>query len=169
MMTSVSRGLVVLSCVVAVLSGAMAHAGVRPMPEATVNVALSSNTKQVERNILTSINAQRNANGLRKLQLNAKLSRAAQKHADDMTRRGYFSHTAPDGTRPLARVTKVGYKGCLVAENLSYSWKSVDLAMADWMRSSGHRSNVLHPQFKEVGIGIGPNNLFVTVFATPCR
>ncbi|GAA3853284.1 CAP domain-containing protein [Celeribacter arenosi] len=143
------------------------QAGVRALPEATVQIAVS-NKSQAGKDVSDLINAYRKSKGLSPLNLNAKLSKAAQKHADDMIRRGYFAHVSPSGSKPLARVRKAGYKGCLVAENLSYSWKTVDIAVAEWMKSSGHRTNIMHPRFRDVGVGIGPNNLIVAVFAKPC-
>lgn len=156
-----------LLCVVAT-TGAGFAVDSRPLPRATVSISVAGQKTVLTKELVASLNAQRKAKGLRSLTLNKRLSRAAQRHVDDMIRRGYFSHTSPDGTRPLARVTKTGYKACLVAENLSYSWPTVNKATADWMGSSGHRANILNRSMKEVGIGIGPNNLFVAVFAKPC-
>lgn len=143
-------------------------AEIRPLPRATVHIAVS-NPQATAHELLTAMNAERRAHGLRKLHLDKALSRAAQAHVDDMIRRNYFGHATPEGVMPMKRAAKAGYKGCMVAENLSYSWKTVDLAMAGWMQSQGHRANMLNGEMKDVGIGIGPNNLFVAVFAKPCR
>lgn len=154
----------------AVLAGLIAaplKAGVRPLPKATVQVSVA-NPATAARDLGALINGARKSAGLPALPLNAKLSKAAQRHVDDMIRRGYFAHQAPDGSTPLKRTQKAGYKGCLVAENLSYSWKSLDIGVTEWMRSPGHRANMLNPAFREMGVGVGPNNLLVAVFATPC-
>ncbi|SFK07400.1 CAP domain-containing protein [Celeribacter neptunius] len=149
-------------------AGASEARDLRPLPKATVSIPVS-NPQATARDLLSAMNAERRAQGLRKLRLNSALSKAAQAHVDDMIRRNYFAHIAPNGSRPIHRANAAGYKGCMVAENLSYSWKTIDLAMAGWMQSSGHRANLLNREMKDVGIGIGPNNLFVAVFAKPCR
>lgn len=154
-------------CVMATAGAAFA-VDLRPLPKATVSISVAGQKTALTKELVASLNAQRKAKGLRPLTLDKRLSRAAQHHVDDMIRRDYFGHVAPDGSRPLLRTLKTGYKACLVAENLSYSWPSVHKAMEDWMRSNGHRANILNRNMKEVGIGVGPNNLFVAVFAKPC-
>ncbi|WP_417262772.1 CAP domain-containing protein [Celeribacter sp.] len=165
---TILRALMMMTLAVGGGAGAAHAADVRPLPKATVSVAVS-NSQTTTQDLLTAMNAERRAKGLRKLRLDPALSKAAQAHVNDMMRRQYFAHISPEGARPIHRAAKQGYKGCLVAENLSYSWKSVDLAMAGWMRSDGHRANLLNRDMRDVGIGIGPNNLFVAVFAKPCR
>lgn len=165
---SVARYLAAGAIALGILAGSAQAIELRPLPKATVQISVQGKQSQLQKQLVTAINQQRKAAGLKTLKMNSKLSRTAQAHADDMIRRGYFGHVAPNGSKPLARTQKAGYKGCLVAENLSYSWKTVDQAMAGWMKSSGHRYNMLHRDMREVGIGVGPNNLFVAVFAKPC-
>ncbi|WP_074641072.1 CAP domain-containing protein [Celeribacter baekdonensis] len=167
-MMSIIRGLIVFAIAVGGLGG-MAHAAdVRPMPKATVTIAVEQ-PKETARALIAAINAQRRAHGLAKLKVNTALTHAAQAHADDLTRRNYFGHTSPEGLGPRERVLQAGYQSCLAGETLSYSWKTVEQAMAGWMTSDGHRRIVLNTQVKDIGIGIGPNNLFVAVFAKGCR
>jgi uncharacterized protein YkwD len=80
-----------------------------------------------------------------------------------MVRRQFFDHVSPGGSTLLGRVRSAGYRtgrsGWMVGENLA--WGSGPLAtpraaVRAWMRSSGHRHNVLNPRFTEVGIGIAP-------------
>ena len=41
-----------------------------------------------------------------------------------------------------------------VGENIAKGQLTAGQAMNDWMNSKGHRANILHPQFVEIGIGL---------------
>lgn len=107
------------------------------------------------------LNVQRRAHGLAPLRHNAGLALAGQRHARDMVQRRYFSHVSRGGTRFSTRIKRTGYlRGAgraLLGENLA--WGSGRLAtprqiVRTWMRSPGHRANILKPAFREVGIGV---------------
>ena len=107
------------------------------------------------------VNRQRARRGLRKLRLNARLSKAAHQHTVDMVRRNYFSHTSRSGGNIVDRLTRTGYmrgaRSWTVGENLA--WGSGTKSpprdiVAAWMNSPGHRSNILQRRFREIGIGV---------------
>jgi len=104
------------------------------------------------------------------LRINAKLSAAAQKHAEWMASTGRFSHTGQGRSRPSNRVDNEGYKWSRVGENIAMGQGSIGSVMEDWMDSSGHRANILG-NYTEVGFGIVKNSqgqiIWVAVFATP--
>ncbi|MBI2609986.1 hypothetical protein HYW53_02310 [Candidatus Giovannonibacteria bacterium] len=86
------------------------------------------------------------------LQTNSLLEKAAKLKAEDMAKRGYFSHVAPDGKSPWHFFDEVGYLYQGAGENLAVNFfDSSDVARA-WMNSTGHRANILNKQFKEIGI-----------------
>lgn len=58
-----------------------------------------------------------------------------------------FSHTRPDGTQWNTAGT-AWYNG----ENLAYGLTTSESVMAAWMSSSGHKTNILRPQFMSVGV-----------------
>ncbi|MBK5947314.1 hypothetical protein CCR83_12895 [Rhodobacter veldkampii DSM 11550] len=123
--------------------------------------------------MLARVNAERRAQGLRPLQLDAKLTRAAQGHACDMATKGFFDHHGSDGKTPKTRVKRAGYRTCLTAENISFGWRSVDQVMQDLMQSPKHRANILRGSVQEIGIGYVPRTgnqgpWWVQVFANPC-
>ena len=67
-----------------------------------------------------------------------------------------------------------GYKFSTAGENIAYSeGKGFELAeiMKGWMDSEGHRKNILHKNYVEIGLGIGTNEkgetYYTQVFATP--
>jgi len=119
------------------------------------------------------VNQQRAAKGLPKLSTDERLTQAAQAHACDMARKGYFSHRGANGSTTMSRVKKLGYRACLSAENISYGWPDTGRAMQDLMQSSGHRANILRKQARAIGIGVVPKQgkagpWYVQVFAAPC-
>lgn len=129
---------------------------------------------EVTRAMIQMVNAERKRAGLPALGHDRKLDKAAQAHACDMARRGFFSHNGSGGTTPKTRVKKVGYKTCLTAENISFGWRSAEQVMQDLMQSKGHRDNILRRNVGEIGIGYVPRTgnqgpWWVQVFAKPCR
>lgn len=102
------------------------------------------------------------------------LDTAAQMKADDMAVGSYYAHVSPDGKTPLYWLQAVGYRYLNAGENLVIDRTSAEQAVSAWMQSYDHRSNILRPQFTEIGIGVaegeykGMSTLYVVqIFATP--
>ena len=144
----------------ALVAAAPAHAApsacqsshLRPSPQ---------NLGQVEQATLCLLNRERASRGLPRLRDNGRLARAAAKHSKDMVRRDFFSHSSPGGSSPAARIKDAGYlrgaRGWSVGENIA--WGTGHLAspqetVESWMNSAGHKANILHRAFKEIGIGV---------------
>jgi len=121
--------------------------------------------------VLNSLtNQDRAENNVALLAQNALLDKAAQLKAEDMARRGYFSHTTPEGKTPWYFLDQVGYKYSAAGENLAVNFfESKDVADA-WMSSPPHRANIIRKDFTEIGIGVasgiyrGRNTVFVVQF-----
>jgi uncharacterized protein YkwD len=137
----------------------------------------------LERRIHDLINKERTARKLKALQFDERLSSIARAHSADMARRKFFSHVNPDGRDPTARGELAGYR-CKkdfgsyftegLAENLyqgnlfssvrtrgtvkTYTWNSLDdlasQSVAGWMKSKGHRENILEKTCDKTGIGV---------------
>ena len=119
------------------------------------------NVRQVERSVLCLVNAERTRRGLPRLRDNRRLDRAAAKHSKDMVRRDFFSHTSPGGASPSTRVKGSGYldgaRGFSVGENIAWgtgSYATPQSIVRSWMKSPGHKANILHRAFKEIGVGV---------------
>jgi uncharacterized protein YkwD len=82
------------------------------------------------------------------------LGRAAQHHADDMARRGYFDHRAPDGSTPGDRVRRAGYQPRLTGENIAFGAESAEEVVRGWLESTGHCENIMDARFAQIGIGL---------------
>ena len=120
-----------------------------------INKILASLTQEL---IVKEVNPIREESGFLKLQINEKLSAAAQLKAEDMIKRGYFSHTGPNGERPWSWLEKVDYKYAAAGENLAIDCSNPKVLIDAWLKSPLHRKNILNGYFSDIGIGIAKGN-----------
>lgn len=104
--------------------------------------------------IITLTNQERTSRGLTALQENSQLNQSASLKADHMFAHDYWAHFAPDGTSPWYFYGQVGYKYAWAGENLARDFSTSAGVVAGWMASTGHRDNMLNPNFTDIGIGI---------------
>jgi len=115
------------------------------------------------------LNEYRASQGLGPVLLSDNLSLAAERHASDMAKYGFFSHTSlksdwfPVGATFGERALLCGYVSGAAAENIAGGQPTAGEVMAAWKGSSGHNANLLRSQAKVVGIG------FVTLDGSPCH
>jgi uncharacterized protein YkwD len=91
------------------------------------------------------------------LTLNPALERAALAHAKDMANHSLFEHRGSDGSQPADRVTRSGYKWRTVGENIAAGAADIDTVVQGWIDSPGHCTNIMGPQYKEMGIAFFVN------------
>jgi uncharacterized protein YkwD len=110
---------------------------------------------------LCVLNGVRRDHGLRRLSVSRRLQRAALRHSRDMVRRRYFAHDSLSGASFVDRIRRAGYlsgaRRWMVAENLAWGagTRASPAAIVDaWMRSRGHRRNILTARYREIGIGV---------------
>ena len=109
-----------------------------------------------ERSVLAEMNRARLGNGLRPLEVGARLQLAARAHSADMLRRDYFDH-GPF----LSRILGFGAAGPAFGENLAWGTGTRARApaiVAAWLASPGHRENLLRPGFRRVGVAAPTGN-----------
>jgi len=112
---------------------------------------------ELERRTFEAVNEVRSAHGLATLRLDPALTDTARSHCHDMVRRGYFDHTAPDGTGVADRVRRRGLDYRRVGENLHRNAGHEDpvaVAVESWLESPGHRDLLLAPEFTRTGVGV---------------
>ncbi len=68
------------------------------------------------------VNAERAKVGCSPLTVNAKLTKAAQAHSEDMAAHANMSHTGSDGSAPGDRITRAGYDWSSYGENVAYGY-----------------------------------------------
>jgi uncharacterized protein YkwD len=175
MITIVICSLVLHSCA---SSPSQIHpASLRKRPQPKISSA------GLEKQIHTLINRERQKHGLSLLEWDDALADIGRKHSTDMTERNFFDHYSPEGHDFLYRYQQEGYQ-CAIriertihmgAENIAlnnlydsvttrgngdvfYDWNSqekiAETTVQGWMKSPGHRKNILTPHWKHEGIGV---------------
>lgn len=100
---------------------------------------------KIELALFSKINSERARYGLRALIIDPVVQRRARRHCAWMARNGSMVHGADPG-----------------AENIAQGYSSVEAAVNGWMNSSGHRANILNPNYKYTGVSgyTGYNGIF---------
>lgn len=112
------------------------------------------------------VNRHRAAAGCPPLALLDGAARAAQGHADDMARRGYFSHVSPEVEGLAERLAREGVRLRMAAENIALDPASPELVLNGWLRSAGHRQNLENCRYTHHGVGERTGR-WTHVFVTP--
>jgi uncharacterized protein YkwD len=102
--------------------------------------------------LVSATNAARREAGCAALRVDDGLRAAAQAHADDMARNGYFDHTSRDGTTSSERIAEGGYPDA-GGENIAFGYATASEVMKVWMGSPGHRRNIVNCGFTAIGVG----------------
>jgi uncharacterized protein YkwD len=97
-------------------------------------------------------NHQRTRNGCAALKVDNRLVRAARDHSAWMARTRTFSHVGSGGSTFVTRVEATGYTAPL-GENIANGYRTAIDVMNAWMKSPGHRANILNCRAKSIGVG----------------
>lgn len=127
----------------------------------------STRSLEIEAAVREQINQVRQENGLNSLKQNDKLAQVARNYSRQMAQKNFFSHTGADGSTLAQRVKAGGLSYWIVGENLFKSTnipQPVPTAVDGWMKSPGHRENILRPAFTETGVGVwqAGNTYYIT-------
>jgi len=113
------------------------------------------------RSTICLLNRERTRRDMRALPRNRRLSRAALSHTRDMVNRRYFAHVSKAGRDVVDRLRSTGYlrgtRSWSVGENLAWGTGARSTprqTVSAWMKSAGHRQNILSRRFREIGIGV---------------
>ncbi|MEU7908456.1 CAP domain-containing protein [Actinoplanes sp. NPDC049118] len=140
------RRIALAAVIVPVAIGAAAFAS----PAVAAPARASEQSLQAD--IVRLTNAQRTAKGCSAATVNAQLTAAARGHSSWMAQTGTFSHTGRDGSRFTTRVKDAGYARPS-SENIAMGYRSASEVVNGWMKSSGHRANILNCKSKTIGVG----------------
>lgn len=118
----------------------------------------AANFARDERRVFDLINQERRQNGLNELNWDPQLARLARDYSQKMARENFFSHHDSEGNSVESRARLMRIKNfSKIGENLFYSEgyrNPPAIAVRGWMRSPGHRRNILDRGYQETGIGI---------------
>jgi uncharacterized protein YkwD len=121
----------------------------RPLPQ--VYSITPANTNDIYFRLLDSVNSLRSARSLTQMQFNAELNAAAASHSRDMSVQNRPWHFGSDGSSPLTRVQRVGYRGRLGGELISETYETELETLSAWMAQPDTREVVLDPTVNELG------------------
>jgi uncharacterized protein YkwD len=140
---------------------------------ALVCLMAASARGDVPADCLTAHNSARKRAGLEPLRLERHLAGAAQAHAEWCARIGHLTHYGPHRNTWADRARQAGYHATLssCSENVAWGYDDGADVTGGWLRSRGHRSNVLSRQWIHVGFGCsaGRNGrlYFCALYARP--
>jgi uncharacterized protein YkwD len=105
------------------------------------------------REFVSLVNAKRLSAGCPELKWDNRIAAVAQGHSRDMVSRHFFSHTNPEGKDPFERLKKSNLLFSAAAENIALGQHTGKEVFETWLRSSGHRKNMLNCRYTRHGVG----------------
>ncbi|MCL5439183.1 MAG: CvpA family protein [Patescibacteria group bacterium] len=138
-------------------------------PESNESVSLNFKIKNFkvdktsEKQMLALINKERTNRGLNQLIFDDNIAEVARAHAEDMFKKGYFSHYSQNGASPFDRLSNANIDFTYAGENLALA-PSTEFAMQGLMNSKSHKDNILSPNFNKIGIGTIDGGIYGKMF-----
>lgn len=123
-------------------------------PTATAgNTSVKASDTQFATQVIALVNQERAKQGLKPLTGHTQLGNMAWTKAKDMSQNGYFDHTSPTYGSPFEMMKKFGISYRYAGENIAMGQKTPAEVVKAWMNSSGHRANIMNPNFTLIGVG----------------
>ena len=129
------------------------------VPQQTTTNKISNQEQQM----VNLVNQERTKNGLSPLTVDFEVVRVAGIKSQDMADNNYFSHNSPTYGSPFDMMKNFGISYLNAGENLAGN-SSVERAHTALMNSSGHRQNILSPNFTHIGIGVRASDQYGYLF-----
>jgi uncharacterized YkwD family protein len=135
----------------------------QPVTAPTTQAPTADATVQPEiQQVLDLVNQERVKAGVAPLKLSNSLDKMASVKAADMRDKQYFDHTSPTYGSPFNMMTTFGISYSYAGENIAAGQKTPTDVMNSWMNSSGHRANILNPNYTELGVGLAKGGSYGT-------
>jgi len=122
-----------------------------PNAAAAQSSRIANRTVSYEQRVVELVNEERAKAGLGALTVSDSLNAVAKLRASELEKK--FSHTRPDGRSCFTAYSECGANYGWKAENIAAGYQTPEEAMAGWMNSSGHRANILSPNYTYIGVG----------------
>ncbi len=107
-----------------------------------------------EREVIDLINAARQTNGQKLLQLSPELVEAARRHSRDMATRNLTWHTGSDNSTYQQRIAEAGYTGAAVNEAIFYGSSLPADSVNWWLGDEHHRPILFSTEYTQIGISL---------------
>lgn len=134
---------------------------------AAVPPAYAANFSDMQQEMLGYINTERAKVNAPLLVLDESLCSGAFLKSQDMVVNNYFSHTSPIYGNPFDMMRSQGIDFHRAGENIAKNF-SVQGSHKAFMKSSGHRANILNAKYNKLGLGFYQSGgyLYVTQWFT---
>lgn len=122
-------------------------------PGQKVTIPQINEVKSIEQQVIDLTNRERAKNGLSPLKADWQLSRVARYKSVDMRDKRYFSHTSPTYGSPFTMMKNFNISYRAAAENIAAGQTTPSEVVQEWMKSPGHRKNILDARMTHIGVG----------------
>jgi uncharacterized protein YkwD len=136
-----------------------ADTATNPVPPPAPPEPTLTEAEQQEARVLELTNKERAAGGCPALVANDQLAASARGHSADMAAQNYFDHKSKDGRTFVDRIKAAGYPKP-GAENIAAGQPTAEAVMDGWMKSPGHKANILNCGLKALGVGVAKGGSF---------
>ena len=124
--------------------------------QAAPSIAPAQVAQTLQDDITRLTNAERTANGCAAVTVSAELVTAAVGHSTWMAQTGTFSHTGRAGSSFASRARVAGFARP-AGENIAWGYRPAAEVVGGWMKSPGHRANLLNCKARSMGVGTAFN------------
>lgn len=110
--------------------------------------------------IVTLTNSEHEREGCEPLDVDDRLTAAAQLHAEDMADHQQMTHVGSNGSKFHQRIRDQGHPEP-GAENVARGYPDAATTVREWMASPAHRKNIVSCTYVTIGVGFDPRGNFV--------
>jgi uncharacterized protein YkwD len=136
--------------------------------------ATRTRVEEIDRQVFRAVNRERKTRAIPELEWHERAAKAAHVHSKRMAERNFFSHIDPRRGDLADRLKAEGISWTAIAENLfqQQGYKDpVERAVAGWLKSEGHKRNLLNPAYTHTGIGVATRSdgttFYTQIFLRP--
>lgn len=109
----------------------------------------NSSYSEFAKKVVELVNIERKNNGLSSLKIDDTLMKDSYTRSKELEIN--FRHQRPNGESGYQFALNLGYS--TVGENIAAGQNTPEAVVESWMNSSGHRANILNPDFTNIGVG----------------
>ncbi|OCX61666.1 serine protease [Thioclava sp. SK-1] len=121
----------------------------KPLPQ--LYRITESDAEVIPTRVVEAMNSLRSVRGTRPVVLNQQLAIAAAAHSQDMAKQNRPWHWGSDGSSPLTRAARAGYRGEVLGETISETYETETETLSVWMGQPETRDVILNPEATQMG------------------
>ncbi|MBN2722902.1 MAG: CAP domain-containing protein [Deltaproteobacteria bacterium] len=144
-----SGGPVVLGIFPIICSGKLVASSIVLKP---MQIKSKISEKDFSKTVFNKINELRKKRNLPKLIWSNDLAKVSKSHSSEMCKKSNIYHVSTITGTPAGRAKKAGLDPDLIGENVA-AGPTIDSVFNGWMRSEGHRLNMIHKKAKYGAVG----------------